>query len=184
MTTTNKTKTSRKLPALCEAIRRVRKATGKSQPVFAEEVEVSPMTLSRYERGDSPRRREVLNRLAAIAWEHGCTVEEQLFRDASMALPQGPFRFEPSLKVPVYSPHQWRLMQAIRIAQAYFPDEARAAEQALGVSLDLVDEILADAAVGERKVTEQLYSDLEARLNELAARKVFKDHFTKEGKLK
>jgi hypothetical protein len=98
-----------------------------------------------------------------------------------MALPGGPSRFEPSVLIPTYTPFQWRLMQAARIAMNFFPDVARAMEEAAGPALDLVDEIMADAAMGERKVSVQFYNNLETQLDERAARKVFEHKFKKEG---
>jgi transcriptional regulator with XRE-family HTH domain len=167
------------------AIRNLRKKTGQSQAQLAQDLELTNMSLSRYENGTTiPRSRTTLNRLAAVAAEAGATVEEELFRQAALALPGGPSRFEEGLAVPVYSPLEWRLMQGIRIAQSFFPDEARAAERELGASLDVVDEILADAALGERKVTTAFYIQLEGQLNQRAAQKLFKDKFTKEGNIK
>jgi transcriptional regulator with XRE-family HTH domain len=181
----NKTKRSRNLPAVCQSIRNLRKKTGQSQEDLARDLELTSMSLSRYETGVTiPRSRTTLNRLVAIAFDAGCLVEEDVFRQAAMALPGGPSRFEPSVMVASYSPLEWRLMQAARIALAYFPDVGRAIEQAAGPALDLVDEILADAALGERKVTAQFYANLETQLNQRAAQKLFKDKFTKEGNLK
>jgi len=184
MGTKNKPKPNRNLNALCEAVRAVRRASGKSQESFSQLAEISSQTLSRFERGQPPRSRDVLNRLAAVAFDLGCTIEEEVFRQASLALPGGPSRFESSINVPTHTPIQWRLMQGIRIAQAYFPQEAAAAERELARSLELVDEIIADTAAGDRKVTTQFYANLESELNERAARKLFQDKFTKEGKLK
>jgi transcriptional regulator with XRE-family HTH domain len=171
---------TRKLPALSQAIRRLRKVTGKSQEAFAQEAEIASMTLSRYENGVVPRDRRVLARLRAIAADAGCNVEEQLFFDAAMALPGGPSRFESSVMVPSHTPLQWRLMQAGRIAMNFFPDVARAMEEAARPALDLVDQIMAEEALGERKVSVQFYRDLETKLDELAARKIFQ--IKKEGK--
>jgi transcriptional regulator with XRE-family HTH domain len=181
----HKANRARRLPAVSQAIRNLRKRTGQTQADLSRDLEISSMSLSRYELGLTiPRSRTTLNRLAAVAADAGATVEEELFRQAALALPGGPSRFEEGFTVPVYSPLEWRLMQGIRLAQAHFPEEARAAEQALGMSLDVVDEILADAALGERKVTTQFYAKLESQLNERAAQKIFKDKFTREGKLK
>jgi transcriptional regulator with XRE-family HTH domain len=180
-----KTQRARKPPALCLAIQTLRKKTGLTQADFSRDLEVSSMSLSRYETGITiPRSRTTLNRLAAVAAEAGATVEEEVFRQAAMALPGGPSKFQEGLTVPVYTPLEWRLMQGIRLAQAYFPEEAKAAEQVLGMSLDVVDEILADAALGERRLTSQVYAQIESQLNERAAQKLFKDKFTREGNIK
>jgi transcriptional regulator with XRE-family HTH domain len=180
MLSKNKIKPRRKLPALCEAIRRARRGTGKTQQEFAADIGVATMTLSRYERGDVPRDRAILGRLRAVAADAGCVVEEQLFFDALMALPGGPPRFEPSVMIPTHTPAQWRLMQAARIAMNFFPDMARAIEEAARPALDLVDEIMEGAALGERRVSVQFYADLESKLDELAARKIFQ--IKKKGK--
>jgi transcriptional regulator with XRE-family HTH domain len=169
----DKGKSTRKMPAVCLAIRAVRAKTGKSQEVFAQEIEIASMTLSRYERGVVPRDRAVLGRLRAVAADAGCVIEEQVFYDALMALPGGPSRFEPTVMVPAFTPLQWRLMQAARIAMNFFPDVARAMEEAARPALDLVDEIMAEAAAGDRRVSVQFYANLETKLDELAARKIF-----------
>jgi transcriptional regulator with XRE-family HTH domain len=184
MATKSKPRQGGKTPVLCELISGLRRKTKMSQQNLAALLEISAMSLSRYENGLEPKSRRILSRLAAVAADAGLNVEEKVFRDAALALPGGSSRFEPSIMMPTYSPLEWRLMQASRIALSYFPDVARDIEQAAGPALDLVDEILADAALGEGRPTAQFYSNLETQLNERAARKLFKDHFTKEGKLK
>jgi transcriptional regulator with XRE-family HTH domain len=179
MATKSKTKKPRKLPPVCQAIRNVRKVTGKSQEAFAQDIECASMTLSRFENGVVPRDRAVLGRLRAVAADAGCSLEEKVFFDALMALPGGPSRFESSVMIPTHTPLQWRLMQAARIAMNFFPDVAVAMQEAGRPALDLVDEIMTEAALGERNVSVQFYRDLEIKLDALAARKIFQ--MKKEG---
>ena len=179
----NKNKLSRKLRRVCIAIRTVRQATGKTQEAFAAEIEIAAMTLSRYERGDLPRGRAVLGRLRAVAADAGCAVEERLFFDTLMAMPHGPSRFESSVMIPTFTPQQWRFMQIARVAQTFSPDVAREIERIAAREADLVDEVMQEAALGERNVSVQFYRDLETKLDALAARKLFPWKFDKEGNL-
>jgi transcriptional regulator with XRE-family HTH domain len=179
-----KPKSKPELPPLCRAVRRIREATGWSQEQMAQHTRIASQTISRFELGKQvPRDMAVLLQLREAAAASSCAAEEKLFQEAlieqSGSLPR--HVIEPSIVIQTYRPHVWRLMQAARIAIDFFPETARAMEKAAGPALDLVDEIFGEVATeGTNFSAPNFYSDLETRLSELAARKLFQQ-FQKGG---
>src|SRR4029434_6856029 len=66
-----------------------------------------------------------------------------------------------------YTPHEWRLMHTARIAVRFYPEQARAIEQAAGPALSVVDEILSSADPANLQDV-GFYLELEERVNRLA----------------
>jgi hypothetical protein len=133
-------------------------------------------SISRFELGKAvPTDFNVLGSLERAARYQGLIEESRLFSEAQAAIRFNAYR-RPDLAAetttaPRYTPQEWRLMHAARIAIRLYPESARAIEKAAGPALALVDEILlsADAAV----LGPLFYTELEKRLNELADRQAF-----------
>lgn len=159
-------------PPLGDAIRRVRQACGWSQQALAEKLGTAVMTLSKWERDlFRPRNAAVLRLLRSFAYDAQLAKEEKQFSEALKTATNSPIsaRFEPQAP----SPLEWRMMQMARLIVDYFPELLPAFEAAAGPVAALVDEVMAEVNVGERRVSVQFYLDLERRLHELAAQRVF-----------
>jgi hypothetical protein len=78
----------------------------------------------------------------------------------------------PTVVSATYSPQEWRLMHAARIAIRLYPEQARAMEKAAGPALALVDEVLRSVDAGPI-LGQAFYTNLEQRLNEFADRRAF-----------
>ena len=86
---TQKIKPPTELPALCRAVRTIRKAANWSQEKMAQETHIATQTLSRFELGkQEPRNLVVLLRLREVAQETGCEAETKLFSDAISKAPK------------------------------------------------------------------------------------------------
>jgi transcriptional regulator with XRE-family HTH domain len=160
------------LPPLCAAVRRVREAYGETLEEFGRRVRVSLNSVSRFELGKTvPADFNVLGSLARAARERGLTVEADLFIEAQTQVRWRAYRGPTSEGTePVYSPQEWRLMHAARIAVRLYPEHARAIEDAAGPAVGLVDEVLRSVDAGST-LDAAFYADLEQRLNELADRR-------------
>jgi hypothetical protein len=151
---------------------------------------ISSQTISRFELGkQEPRGLEVLISLRNTALSLGLNAEEHLFRLAIgmpiEALPgvQIQKRDLPSaIRIPSYTPQQWRLMQAARLAVLYFPDAAVRMEQAASPVLKLVDRIIqeVDPEMTHQEFAPNFYLDLEHRLSDRAGREAFRQLIRKE----
>src|SRR5262249_1888500 len=136
MTEKNKPKVKLELPSLCNAVKRVRDAYGDSQERFAQRIGIAVMTISRFERGvQIPGSESVLSKLALAANNVHLMEEFHLFRTAAVLARNGPSVSSISQS---YSPQEWRLMHAARIAAKFYPDAALAIEKAAGPALALV----------------------------------------------
>jgi transcriptional regulator with XRE-family HTH domain len=83
-------KPSVEIDPLCRAVKAVRTAAGWSQEKMAQEILLSTMTLSRFERGvQIPRDYLVLLRLHEAAQEANCPEEAQVFQNALRDAPRG-----------------------------------------------------------------------------------------------
>jgi transcriptional regulator with XRE-family HTH domain len=172
----SKREMTRHMPPLCVAVKRVRKAYGETLEEFGRRVRVSITSISRFELGKtSPSDFNVHANLARAARDRRLTEESELFLEAQhkarFRAYRGPSPGEETIIAPTYTPQEWRLMQAVRIAIRLFPENVRAIEKAAGPAVALVDEILrsADAAV----LGPAFYAGLEQRLNELANQRAF-----------
>src|SRR4051812_10731743 len=120
-----KPKPKEDLPDLCGAVRRVRAAHQLSQTKMAQLLGINPQTLSRFELGKQvPASQYVLSRLAVEANDVGLNEERDLFTRASNDIQQRDWTA--SEQPAVYSPHEWRLMSAARVAVRFYPERARA----------------------------------------------------------
>ena len=182
-------------PELCVAVRRIRQASKLSQEQLAA-IGVASQTLSKFETGKLvPRSDSTLQKFASVAGQLGLPEEQALFEQAISAIRKKPYLTPAAAVVPVehilativpaatghplYTPHEWRLMQAARIALRSHPGVARAIEQAAGDVLTLVDEVLGTAAPSS--VNAGFYRELEQQINLLAEQRAFAT-FRKEGR--
>jgi transcriptional regulator with XRE-family HTH domain len=179
MKTRSKEELKAPLPPLCAAVKRVRAAYGDTLQRFAERVGISMNSLSRFELGKQvPADHGVLKRLEHAARERGLREESVLFLRAgyidtgNLLLSCQP-RESAAPIAPTYSPLEWRLMQAARVAIRLYPESARAIEKAAGPALGLVDEVLRSADAAD--LTPEFYEGLERRLTLLADRRAFEN---------
>ena len=120
---------------LCVAVRCIRENAGWSQDEMAKKTNIAPQTISRMELGkQTPRDEFVLMALSDAAADAGLDAEEKLFDQAVKNHPGT--RLDATIVVQTYTPQQWRLMQAARIADLFFPDVAKAIERAAGSRLN------------------------------------------------
>jgi transcriptional regulator with XRE-family HTH domain len=165
-------RTETALPELCTAVRRLRKATKLSQVDLAQSLNCSSQTLSNFECGHRiPRSKVILLKFRELAQALNLPPEVALFDEALGS------RFLETARAlnfhaePPYSLHEWRLMQAARIAVRCWPALAWAIEQAAGEAVAVVDEILAAAVPSS--VDAAFYRDLEQRINSVAEQRSF-----------
>jgi transcriptional regulator with XRE-family HTH domain len=136
-------------PELSAAVRRVRQSYQESQAEFAQRTELALMTISKFERGVRvPADPRVLARLAAAARAQGLTEDAKQFENAAI-LAAGKIEelsdLRPGLGLAaIHIPNlpTWRLMHAAAIAIQYFPEVARAIEDAAGPAIAIVDEAI------------------------------------------
>src|SRR5215472_14040659 len=147
MSQKSKTPKKSEIPELCSAVFRVRKTLGWSQEKMAQETGIASMTLSRFERGAQvPRDRGVLGLLRDLAFRVEMPDDAKLFQDALQRWKT------PSLRDQVYLsgdpaagwlPRVWELMQMMRLASLYFPQDAAVMEQHAGRAGEIVRETIA-----------------------------------------
>jgi transcriptional regulator with XRE-family HTH domain len=156
---------------LCAAVRRIRNATGDTQEKFAQRIGVAVMTISRFETARQvPRHFRVLSELRDVARAAGLDVEESILSGVLTEHPSSSLG-QPQEFV-TFTPAEWRLMHAARIAVRFYPETARAIEEAAAPTLALVDEILRYARP-DRVLTAGFYMAMEDQLDELAERRSF-----------
>jgi transcriptional regulator with XRE-family HTH domain len=181
-----KPKSTPKLPMLCSVVRQIRETAGWSQEQMAQQTGIASQTISRFERGvQEPRDLAVLLQLSKVADAVGFQSHELAHALVGVMHGAALSRLGSEPRSPILnynSPHVWRLMQTARIAADYFPDEARAMEAAAPQALALVDEVLRSVEADEIERHAEFYQDLELRVSDLAARKLFWQQFMKGGK--
>jgi len=148
---------------------------------------ITTQSISRFELGKQvPRDVAVLVSLRNAAIAAGRMDEMELFNQAvreELAPVATPEEIETitgrqsitgvaHIKSATPDPRVWRLMQTARIAAEYFPDAARVMEQAAGVALVVVNEVIA-AAPPPNPADDRFYRELERQLDALAAKKAF-----------
>jgi transcriptional regulator with XRE-family HTH domain len=165
------------LPELCAAVLRLRKATRLKQVQLAPSLGFSAQTLSNFEVGRRiPRSKFILMKFRELAAALNMPAEVMLFDEAL-----GSRFLEAALALnfntqPSYTLHEWRLMQAARIAVRCWPELAWAMEQSAGEALTVVDRILSAAVPST--VDAAFYRDLEQRISTVAEQRSF-DSFGK-----
>jgi transcriptional regulator with XRE-family HTH domain len=176
--TTTKSKT--KIHPLCQSVRALKIAAGWTLQEFALRAGVAQQTAYRFTAGlQVPRDPAVLGRLRDVALALGLRDEANAFdyaiRGHESQIPaSGPMRIAltPTVRSG-RSPEQVRLSMAIELAVSLLPDEAKAAERELPVSLSLVDQAFGDLHQVKTAYNEEHYRRVKARLDELVKQKFF-----------
>ena len=161
---------------LCAAARRIRMASGMSQERMAQLSGISTQTISRFELGkQEPRDPRILRSYITLA--NSMSLDDaKLFDSALEAI---------SIDVNANArdntdPRAWRLMEAARIAALYFPEAARAMEQAAGPALAVIKEVVATSDIPEH-LSARFFQSLSERMDATAKRMVLQG-FQKESK--
>ena len=162
---------------LCAAVRSLRAKMRLSQQELAAQLDIAPMTLSRFERGTQvPRDPEVLARLRKVAESSpGLATEFLTFHSAFLAAMERKSPYEAADEYPRenlarlagYSAEEWELMQCARIAVSHFPKEAKAMKKAAGPALRLVKQVIRTTDFSGRPLDNNFYLALEQRIDDL-----------------
>jgi transcriptional regulator with XRE-family HTH domain len=165
------------LDPLCAAVRRVRAASGLSQEKWAQRWSLATQTVSRFELGKQvPRGADILARLHAAATDAGLEKETNLF---AAALEERPVPLSRDALMLRLSPSLWRAMQIARIAEVFFPEEARAIAEAAPNARAAVDEVISSpvisSVVSSERFDSKFYMALERGLDAVAERKAFEN---------
>jgi hypothetical protein len=175
-----KTRVPRTLHPLCACVQKLKVASNLTLDQLGSRLRIAPATLWRFQAGAQiPQDPHILSRLRDVAIALGLRDEANAFdyaiRGHESQIPaSGPMRIAltPTVRAG-RSPEQVRLSMAIELAVSLLPDEAKAAERELPVSLSLVDQAFGDLHQVKTSYNEEHYRRVKARLDELVKQKFF-----------
>jgi transcriptional regulator with XRE-family HTH domain len=158
-----------------------------TQAAFARRLGVTVKTLSNWERAiHTPTDAKALVHLRNAAAEAGLTAEQKLFEDEVSPSLAGFLDHDridlqileavgsKALAIRLHSIADWHCHFATRIALTWFPEVAKALHEALQPTRKILNEIVQEEAPPDGQLDLGFYNRLALRVDELAARKIFR----------